>query len=62
MFCVYVCVVVEVMYTCKTSHFGKNYFFYVCVVLEGMYTYKTGHFVNTHLCLCLCYCRGYVHM
>ena len=31
---------------------------YVCIGVEGMYTCKTGNF---GLCLCLCYCRGYIH-
>ena len=35
---------------------------YVCVVVEGMYICKTENFVNEPLCLCLCCCRGYVHM
>ena len=61
---------VEGMYTCKTDNFGKYMFIvYVCVFvegvykyIEGIYTYNTGNFGKTPLCLCLCCCRGYVHM
>ena len=35
---------------------------YVFAVLEGMFTCDTGNFVNNPLFLCLCCCRGYVHM
>ena len=35
---------------------------YACVVVKGIYTCKTGKFDNELLCLCLCFCRGYVHM
>ena len=35
---------------------------YVCAVVEGMYTYKTGNVGNGPLCLCMCFCRGYVHI
>ena len=44
--CVYVCVVVEGIYTC----------------IEGMYRCDAGNFGNKTLCLCLCWCKGYVHM
>ena len=43
---VYVCVVVEGMYTCR----------------EGIYTGKTGNFGHKPMCLCLYYSRGYLHM
>ena len=35
---------------------------YICVVVEDMYTCKTGNFGNEPLFLCLCFCRGHVHM
>ena len=35
---------------------------YVYVVLEGMYRCNTGNFGNEHLCLYLCWYRGYVDM
>ena len=35
---------------------------YVCVIIEGIYTCKTGNFGNEPFCLCLCCCRGHVHM
>ena len=44
--CVYVCAVLEGMYTCKTGNFGKETF----SILE-----------NETFCLCLCCCIGYVH-
>ena len=57
--CVYIWIVVESMYICKTINCDC-----VCVfvVVEGMYTYKNGKFVNKPLCLCLCFCRGCVHV
>ena len=50
--CVYVYVVVEDVYTCKTDHFGNKTLFFVCFVVEGMYTCKIGSFLNEPLCLC----------
>ena len=67
--CDYVSVVVESMYTCKTGIFQTSLCAYVCVVVEGMYTCieciytcKNGNFGKKTLYLCLCSCRGYLHM
>ena len=74
--CVYVCVFVEGIYTCKSWHFvvvGGNYtcnnghfgIDTLCLcsfVVEGMYKCKTWHFGIDSLCLCLCCCRKYIHM
>ena len=50
--CVYVCVVVEGMYTCMNDNFGNTPLcVYVCVVAEGMYTCMTGNFGNKPLCV-----------
>ena len=35
---------------------------HVCVVVEGMYACRTGYLVIQPLCLCLCWCIGYVHI
>ena len=42
--CVYVCVFVEDMHTCKTGNFAKIFCVYVGVVIEDMYNYNTGNF------------------
>ena len=60
--CVYVCVVVYVICTCNTWPFVNEVFVHVSVVVEGMYKCDTGNFGNEPLCVCYCFCRGYVHM
>ena len=43
--CVYLCAVVEGLYTCKVWNFGEQaFFYYVCVVVEGIYTCTAGNF------------------
>ena len=34
---------------------------YIYAVLEGIYKCETEGFCDKPLCLCLCFCRGYVH-
>ena len=60
--CVYVCVIVEGMYTCDTGHLETRLCVYVFIVVECMYICKTGNFGKTPLCLYLCYYRVYVQM
>ena len=61
--CVYVCVVVEGKYTCKTGIWGfYNNLLSFFVVVEGVYTFKSGNFGNEPFCFGFFCCRGYAKM
>ena len=47
--CVYACVLVKNLQTCKTGNFGKYILSFFCVVLEGMYTCKNFNFDEERL-------------
>ena len=60
--CLFLCWFYRVFTHVRLGILEKRIFFYVWFIVEGMYTCNTGHYGNETLRICLCCCRGYVHM
>ena len=54
--CVYVCVGVEVMYTCKTGRFGNNHLCLCYLLLYRVCTHVRLVILEIILCIYVCFC------
>ena len=59
---IYLCYVVQGIYTCKTGNLVMNLNYFTCAVVEGMYKCMTVQYGNEPLRFYLCCCTGYVHI